>query len=462
MDKHDNWWTRTCGGWDVLRQAVPLIISGGCISLINFTDRIFLMWLSPDAMTASMMAGMLFWTAIAIPFATAAFVTTFVAQYHGSGQNHRIGRIVWQGIWFGFFTMPILLLLYQPFTEVFIWFGHDEALVDLECTYYFYTLLGCGAAISGEAAASFFRGQGKMKIEMFNNIFCLFLNVFLNFGLIFGYFGFPAWGLAGAAIGTAIVLWIRFLIYVILMIMQDWRTNKFHVLGGMCLDFRLIGRLCYYGIPAGLYTFLDTLTFTVFVLMIGGLGTVQRNATTIAFTLNSFTFIPLHGIGISVTSMVGNQLGRDRPDLARRVAMTAQIIGCTYTGFFALAFLLCPDVFLSVFAKYSSPEEFTAAYDLTVILLRFVALYLLVDCCLIIFYSTLRGAGDTIFIAWLTCILAPLLPICSFVGIYFFGLGILWCWSVMTVYVFIYCFCLILRYRNKVWESMRVIEREII
>ena len=461
MDRHNNWWTRPCGGFDVLRQAVPLIISGGCLSLINFTDRIFLMWHSPDAMTASMMAGLLFWTAIAIPLATAAFVTTFVAQYHGSGQYHRIGRIVWQGIWFGFFTMPILLLCYRPFTEVFVWFGHDAALVELERTYYFYTLLGCGGAISAEAAASFFRGLGKMWIEMGNNIFCLLLNVVLNFCLIFGYFGFPAWGLAGAAIGTAIVLWVRFVIYVVLMFMHDWHANKFHVLGGMCLDWRLMGRLCYYGIPAGLYTFIDTLTFTVFVLMIGGLGTVQRNATTIAFTLNSFTFIPLNGIGIAVTSMVGNQLGKNRSDMARRITITAQLFGCLYTGFFALAFLLCPGVFLSVFAAYQ-PEGIAEAYDLTITLLRFVALYLMFDCCLVIFYAALRGAGDTIFIAWLTALLAPLLPIGSLIGIHFFGLGVLWCWTVLTLYVVVYCFCLVLRYRSKVWESMRVIEKEII
>jgi len=465
MDQNNNWWTRPCGGFDVLRQAVPLIISGGCISLINFTDRMFLMWhasVEPDAMTASMQAGMLFWATIAIPLATAAFVTTFVAQYHGSGQYHRIGRIVWQGIWFGFLMMPILLLLFEPFAQVFVWFGHDPELVKLERTYYFYTLLGCGAAISGEAAASFFRGQGKMRVEMFNNIFCLFLNIILDYCLIFGKLGFPCWGLAGAAIATAIVLWVRFLIYVILMFLQDRNANKFRVLGGMRLDLPMMGRLCYYGIPASLYNFMDTVTFTAFILMIGGLGQVQRNATTIAFTLNSFTFIPLNGIGISVTSMVGNQLGKNRPDFARRVTITAQIIGCIYAGFFGLAFLVCPNVFLSVFAAYTSPEEFAAMRELCIVLLRFIALYLLFDSCSVIFYSALRGAGDTFFIAWVTGILAPLLPICCAIGIHYFGLGVLWCWTVLTLVVFAYCICFSLRYCSKVWESMRVIEKEFV
>ena len=461
MNKDNNWWMRPCGGLDVLRQAVPLIISGGSISLMNFTDRMFLMWSGADAMTASMSGGMLFWTAVAIPQATAALVTTFVAQYHGSGNDQRIGRIVWQGIWFGFAMMPILLLLYEPLTKVFALFGHDSALIELERTYYFYMLLGSGAFISGEAAASFFRGLGKMRIDMYNTMCCVALNIFLDYCLIFGQFGFPCWGIAGAAIATAFSQWVRFSIYVLLMFVQERRAHKFHIIHGMRLDFPLIGRLCYYGIPSGLYTFIDTLTFTAFILMIGGIGQVQRSATTIAFTLNSFTFIPLNGIGIAVTSMVGNQLGKNRPDWARRVTVTALLIGGVYAGCFGLAFLACPNLFLSVFATYAKPEEFVAVRELSIVLLRFIALYLFFDGSLVIFMSTLRGAGDTIFLAWLVGILSPLFPIFCAVGVYF-GLGVLWCWTVLTLYVFIYCFCLWLRYRSNVWESIRVIEKELI
>ena len=459
MDRNNNWWTRPCGGFDVLRQAIPLIISCGAISLMNFTDRIFLMWLQDDSMTASWHGGMLFWAAVSIPVAIGAFVTTFVAQYHGSGNYHRIGRIVWQGIWFGLATMPILLLLYEPFAQVFVWFRHEGKLLELERTYYFYMLLGSAAVISGEAAASFFRGQGKMRIEMWNNLFCVLLNVPLTYCFIFGKLGLPAWGLTGAVIVTVSCLWLRFLIYLMLMFVQDYKSNKFHVLNGMCLDRPLMRRLLYYGFPAGLYTSFDTITFTAFVMMIGGLGQVQRDASTIAFTLNSFTYIPLNGIGIVVSSMVGNQLGKNRPDLARRATITALMIGCAYAGFFGIIFLAAPDLFLLPFVLFGGD---TGIHDLSVILLRFVALYLFFDTCAVIFMSALRGAGDTIFIAWAVGILAPLLPILCAVGIYCFDLGVIWCWTVLTFIVLGYCLAFWLRYRSKIWESMRVIEREII
>ena len=465
MDKDNNWWTRPCGGFDVLRQAIPLIISCGSISLMNFTDRMFLMWLQDDSMTASWHGGMLFWSAISVPVAIGAFVTTFVAQYHGSGQYHRIGQIVWQGIWFGLATMPILLLLYEPVAQVFVWFKHDSELLELERTYYFYLLLGSAAVVCGEAAASYFRGQGKMRVEMFNNVFCVALNIPLTYCFVFGKLGCPAWGLVGAAVTTVFCQWLRFLIYVVLMFVHDWNANKFQVVSGMRFDFPQMRRLFYYGIPAGMYTSFDTIMFTAFVMLIGGLGQIQRDASTIAFTLNSFTYIPLNGIGIVVTAMVGNQLGRNRPDLARRATMTALMIGVVYAGFFGVVFLALPGLFLFPFMLVpvgETAEVYAEFYDLSVVLLRFVALYLFFDTCAVIFLSTLRGAGDTHYIAVMIGIMAPLMPIFCAIGIYGFGFDIIWCWSVLTLLVLAYCVAFSLRYRSKVWESMRVIEKELV
>lgn len=459
--KSESWWTRSCGGIDVLRQAVPLIISCGSISLMNFTDRMFLMWYDPDSMTASMQGMMLFWSAVSIPIAVTAFVTTFVAQYSGSGNHNRIGAVVWQGVWLGFVMTPFLFLIEPYLIQLFVLFKHDDNLIQLERMYFDYMLWGGAATISGEAAASFFRGRGKMQIEMYNNLFCVALNIFLDYCMIFGKCGFPEWGLAGAAIATMISQWVRFIIYIVIIFIIDFKDKRYKIISGMKLNFRLIGRILYYGIQSGSYTFVDTITFTLFIMIIGGLGELERNATTIAFTMNSLTFIPLTGIGIVVTSMVGNQLGSNQPNLARRATNTAFVIGCIYTGFFAILFITVPDLLLLTFSIFSDEKEFEAIHSLTIILLRFIALYIFFDSCAFIAGSALRGAGDTTFILRVVFIVAPFLPLLCIVGINFFGLGLMWCWSVLTVIVFVYFTSFTLRFRSKKWESVRVIEKEL-
>ncbi|MDR2643984.1 MAG: MATE family efflux transporter [Planctomycetaceae bacterium] len=459
--KSESWWSRSCGGFDVLRQAIPLIISSGSISLMNFTDRMFLMWYDPDSMTASMQGIMLFWSAISIPFAVTTFVTTFVAQYYGSGNNQRIGAIVWQGIWIGIMVMPVLFFIEPYLIQLFVLFRHGENLIKLESLYFHYILLGCAATISGEAAAAFFRGRGKMQIEMYNNLFCVVLNIFLDYCMIFGKCGFQENGLLGAAIATMISQWVRLIIYVTLIFLTDMKEKRYNILKGMKPDFRLMGRLLYYGMPSSSYTFIDTATFTLFILIIGCLGEAARNATTIAFTMNSLTFIPLTGIGIVVTSMVGNQLGNNRPDLANRATNTAFVIGSIYTGFFAILFLVVPDLLLSAFAIFSDADEFEAIRGLTVILLRFIAVYIFFDACAFIASSALRGAGDTIFVMRVVFTYAPLLPIFCIMGIHFFGFGLMWCWLILTLGVFVYFVCFMLRFCSKKWESVRVIEKEL-
>ncbi|MDR0391480.1 MAG: MATE family efflux transporter [Planctomycetaceae bacterium] len=459
--KSESWWRRPCGGFDVLRQAVPLIISCGSISFMNFTDRMFLMWLDPNSMSAAMLGMMLFGSVIAIPVAITAFVTTFVAQYYGSGNYNRIGVVVWQGIWFGFIFVPILFLFESYFVQLFVLFKHEGNLIQQENLYFHYLLWGSAATISGEAAAAFFRGRGKMHIEMYNNLFCVVLNIFLDYCMIFGKCGFPAWGLAGAAIATMISQWVRLAIYIVLIFWADIKEKRYNILGGMKPDFKLFGRLLYYGTPSSSYSFIDMATFTLFLMIIGGLGEFQRNATTIAFTMNSFTFIPLTGIGIVVTSMVGNQLGNNRPDLARRVTNTAFVIGCIYTGFFVVLFIAVPDFLLSAFAVFSDAEEFESLRDLTVILLRFIALCVFFDSCALIAGSTLRGAGDTIFVMRVVFIVAPLLPILCWLGIRCFGFGLMWCWIILTANVIAYFIFFVIRFCGKKWETTRVIEKEL-
>ena len=455
------WWTRPCGGFEVLRQAVPLIISTGSLSLMNFTDRMFLMWWDPNAMTASMQAGLLFWTLVAIPNAIAMFVTTFVSQYHGSGNLNRIGPVVWQGIWFGLAVMPFLVLSGPLFSLCFQFFEHSAELSIYEKQYLYWVLWGSGAVIAGEAAASFFRGRGKMKVEMYVNVFCVLLNIVLDYCWIFGYAGFPAWGLVGAAIATAVSQWTRFLLYIGLMFRDDRKDDRFNVSGGMKPDVTLLKRLFYFGVPSSSYSFVDTLSFTIFLLLIGGLGDLEAGATTLAFTLNLFSFLPLVGIGIVVTSMVGNQLGDNRPDLARRATNTAAVIGLTYSAFFGILYLAIPNLMLDAFASFTKPEDFEVIREMSVALLRFVALYLFFDCSTIIFASALRGAGDTVYVMCVTLLLAPLMPLLCWLGIRYANFGVYGCWTVLTVWVWFFSGFFVLRFLGGKWEKMRVIESEL-
>ena len=79
-----NRWYAEGGYGEVLRIAIPLIISTGSWSVQHFVDRMFLTWYSPEAIAAAMPAGILNFTITCIFIGTASYVGTFVAQYYGA------------------------------------------------------------------------------------------------------------------------------------------------------------------------------------------------------------------------------------------------------------------------------------------------------------------------------------------------------------------------------------------
>jgi MATE family multidrug resistance protein len=96
-----------------------------------------------------------------------------------------------------------------------------------------------------------------------------------------------------------------------------------------------------------------------------------------------------------------------------------------------------------------------------VVLLRFVAAYCLLDAMNLIFCSAIKGAGDTMFVLLTTIIAAPLPVVAAWAGIQWGGLGLYWCWTVVTVWVWCLGVAYLLRFLQGKWREMRVIESEL-
>src|ERR1700720_4832383 len=85
---------------ELLRLALPLILSNSFWTIQVAIDRAFLSRLSSDAVAAAMPALLLFWTPLLLLQNTANYATTFVAQYVGAGRSRRVGPLLWQSLYF--------------------------------------------------------------------------------------------------------------------------------------------------------------------------------------------------------------------------------------------------------------------------------------------------------------------------------------------------------------------------
>jgi multidrug resistance protein, MATE family len=124
-----------------------------------------------------------------------------------------------------------------------------------------------------------------------------------------------------------------------------------------------------------------------------------------------------------------------------------------------LLYVVFPGVFIEPFAARSRPETFGPIRDLTIVLLRFVAVYSIFDTMNIVFASALRGAGDTRYVMIMLGVISLIVlvaPTCL-VLVVLKG-GIYAAWTIAAAYVIILGFSFLIRFLGGKWKSMRVIE----
>ncbi len=314
--------------------------------------------------------------------------------------------------------------------------------------------------LASQSLEGFFSGRGRTWVVMCVDAAAVLVNLILACVLVLGLGGIEPWGMKGAAWATVTAQWSRALFFVAIMMRPDNR-RRFNTLRGIWPDFALLRRLVRFGGPSGVQMMLDVGGFTVFVMLVGRLGLVETEATSMVFRVSQVAFMPVWGLGLATVVLVGQRLGEDRPNLAARAALTTLALALGYMGLISLLFVGAPGLFLQTFFTegVSTGANNEAVRELTTHLLRFVAAYNIFDATMIILVSVLRGAGDTRFIMSVSFVMALVMVGATWLAVEQAHLGIYGCWAIITVWVWLLGLIYVARYRQGKWKSMRVIDQ---
>ena len=454
-------WDAAGGYLEFLKIALPLIISMGAWAFQHFINRFFLAWHSQDAFAASLPAGMLAFSIMSFFMGTLSYVDVFISQYYGKKENRSIGPAVWQSFYLSFAGAAILIFISFFSAEIFNFIGHAKEVVAQEVKYFKLLCLGSWAALASHALSGFYAGRGKTKIVLRINIIGIILNIILDYLLIFGNFGFPAWGIEGAAAASIISSLIMDIIFISLIVSR--KNNETYDTRNLKPDFSFIKRMLKFGIPNGVQFFFDMASFTFFIIIIGAIGKLELSASNIALNINHLAFMPIVGCGITTSILVGHYLGKNKSSLAQACVRTALRVVYVYMGIVILAFVLIPNVFIYPFSKGAESLIINDIRPMAINLLRFVALYSLFDPLNIIFSSAIKGAGDTAFVMkFLVSASVLFWAVPVYLVVIKFQLGVYAGWSITVIYAIILAVVFYLRYKTNKWKKMRVIEMEII
>ncbi|MGD9731839.1 MAG: MATE family efflux transporter, partial [Desulfamplus sp.] len=270
---------------------------------------------------------------------------------------------------------------------------------------------------------------------------------------------FPELGIQGAAVAT-VSCWIFITSTFAALIFRRKNIKEFHLFDKRAFNKELFMRLMKYGVPGGVQLFLDILVFTFFVLMIGRLGKTELAVTNLVLSINGLSYMPMWGFSVGVSTLVGQAMGRKRPDAAAIAAKSTVHIALVYVSTLILIFILKPEPLINIFLSDNlSLAEKEPLMQIGIKLMKFVSLYLLFDALIIIYTGVLKGAGDSQFIMTsiisvsVTCLFIPL-----WFGMQHFGMGLYFAWSCITVYLIVLFIIVITRYHRGRWKEITILE----
>lgn len=434
---------------EVARLAFPIVLTQMSVTVMHVVDSMFVGRLGAAPLGALGFAGIWLWTVFSLFNGCATGVQTFVSQCHGAGQDEHCGRWAWQGF---YAVVPITVLAMFAFAALagplFARLGTTPELREHALAYLTVRPLGFIGLVIWIVLAAFFRGLGDTRTPLVATVVANVVNVVLDYALIFGHLGLPAWGIAGAGVATSIAEWVG-----VAVLAGFWLRPALRRFGTrpVAPDGAEIRRFLRTGAPIGGQWILDMSAFAIFTTLVARMGDASMAATQAMISLLSMSFMQAIGIGLAATTLVGRYKGAGSLDAALRSLRSALQLALGLAAGVAALFLLLPETLIGL---YSADAEVLA---LARPLLALGAAFQLFDALQIVLSGGLRGAGDTRwpFVAQTLLAWALRLPL-VWLFAFHWEAGVVGAWYAEFVFILALALALAWRLRTGAWREVRI------
>ena len=441
---------------ELLRLALPMVVSQGTFAVMIFTDRYFMSQIDPAHMAAALGGGVASFFSFCFFVGLISYGNALSAQYLGAGEPEKCPKVVTQGMIMTVMSIPFLTLITFLVAGIFEGMGHEPAQVELERTYYLILMAGVLVTLAKVCLSSYFAGIGRTHVVMICDLFGLVINVPLCYVMVFGKLGFPALGIVGAGISTVVATVLAFLLFVAFYFHKEHR-EKFAVLRSFSLDTKILRRYWRLGFPSGMELFLNVAAFNLFLLMFQSYGIAEGAAAAIVFNWDILSFIPMIGLNVGVISLIGRFVGARDMARVNEVMTAAFVAALAYSAVLAVLYITLRYPLVEVFAPPSG--DFTAIRELSAFMMIGLSSYVMADAVILVSGGVLRGAGDTRWLMIASVSLHWAMLVAQFFIIRVFALGPRFSWLAFVAMIFAIALVYALRLYGGRWRDPAALER---
>lgn len=410
----------------LLRLGIPLVGANLAGFAIHLTDTLMLGRYDVTALAAATVATSIYFVVFMLGSGFGVAVLPIVASAVAAGDEVLARRATRMSMWLGviFFACAFPLLWWSEFLMKLL--GQTPMVAQLAQDYLRIAVFGMLPALVLMSLRSFLSALGHTKIQLIVTTGGILLNVFINYLLIFGTFGFPELGIRGAAIASVFVQLGMVSANILYVSVKERRFQLFIRIWRP--DWELLRKVAGMGFPIGLTSLAEGGMFSASAIMMGWIGEIELAAHGIALQLTALTFMFHVGMSQAATVLAGRAYGSKNEEELRDVAKAAIIIA----GFFGVIVICIFCVFPSqLVGLFLDPNEARIVELLAIgtTLVIVSTMFQFVDSGQIVALSLLRGVHDTTVPMWLAVGSYWIIGLASsYILAFVFGLGAVGLW----------------------------------
>lgn len=380
----------------MLALSWPLVLTNVAQNAMTATDVMMMGHLGPDALAAGALGSNLYMAVLIFGIGVMAAVSPMISIELGRNRHavRELRRTVRQGFWAAVTLVgPMWLFLWQA-EAILRAMGQDAALAKAAASYVRTLQWGLLPFFLFLVLRGFVASLQRPFAAFVVVLIAVGFNALANWCLMFGRLGFPALGLPGSGLATALSSALMML-GLGLVVSCDRRFRRYRLFGRFWVAdwprFRAFWRM---GLPIGTTLAFEVVIFNGAAFLMGLIGPASLAAHAIAIQIASLTFMVPMGIGQAATVRVGRAFGAGDKDGIARAGATALVLGIGFMALTALVMLFAPQWLVGPFLDVEKPGAAEVA-ALAASFLLYAAIFQIADGAQVVGSCLLRGLGDT-------------------------------------------------------------------
>ena len=443
---------------DILTIALPSLVELVLTSLTSMADQIMVGRLpgqlgvqALSAVGLCMNPKFILMTAL---MAINTGTTAVVARYRGMGNQEKANQTFKQSLIFNIFLSAIMMVIGVVFARELIGLiagnGISETTVEYAVTYFRIQMYGFIPLMMTNTVTSTLRAIGDSKMPMVYNTIANVVNLFFNYGLIYGKLGMPEMDVAGASLATVIGQCVAFVIAMYIMF-----SKKRYVY----IDFKektgynktIMSNVLGIGLPSMLEQLCLRIGIIIYSRIVASLGDIAYATHMVCMNIQSLTFMSGMAFQNSATTLMGQSLGRRRLDMADNYTRMTRNISFWISCVIGVILALFGGQIVNI---YNSTPEIV---EMGGKLLAIVAITQPFQSSQFVTTGALRGAGDTKYPAVVIFICTLIVrSVLGYIFVVQLDMGLIGAWFAIVVDQLLKTAMIFARYNTGKWRFFKL------